>query len=72
MHHIIGSLVIGMVAGSAAKGGKFRPALRGIVKQGLRAKRKLESAGSSLRVETQKLVDEAREELNRDAMEQHS
>ena len=73
MHHIFGSLVIGMVGGAlAGKRGETRPVLRNVVKGGLVAKRKITAAGFSIAGEAKKLVEEARADLDRTQTEQHS
>jgi hypothetical protein len=67
MHHIIGFVAIGAVVGgiSATKGkGKVRPVLRDLVKGGIVAKRKIDAYRAAALSETQKLVDEARAELD--------
>jgi hypothetical protein len=64
MHHIIGGVVIGAVLASGSTRRRLRPALLGIVKGGLVAKRKLEAAAAKAMDETHKLVDEARAELD--------
>jgi hypothetical protein len=66
MHHMIGTLLIGAVAGGVAGNrDKRRPLVRRLVKGGIVAKRKLQAAGATAIAETQKLVDEARAELDR-------
>jgi len=68
MHHIIGFVVIGAALGgiSAAGGGKgkVRPVLRNLVKSGIVARRKIEAYRTAAVSEAQKLVDEARAELD--------
>jgi len=69
MHHVIGALVIGAVAGGVAGNSKrHRPLVRRLVKGGIMAKRKLQAAGAAAIAETQKLVDEARAELDQPEM----
>jgi len=66
VHHMIGTLLIGAVAGGVAGNrDKRRPLVRRLVKGGIVAKRKLQAAGAMAIAETQKLVDEARAELDR-------
>jgi hypothetical protein len=73
MHHIIGSLLIGAAGGAVArKRTELRPVLRGIVKSGLVAKRKVTALSSSTLAAAQKLVEEARADLDRAEMEQHN
>ena len=67
MHHIIGFAVIGAVLGGlSATGskGKVRPALRSVVKGGIVAQRKIKAYRAAALSEAQKLVDEARAELD--------
>jgi hypothetical protein len=72
MHHIMGFVVIGAALGaiSAAGGkGKVRPVLRSLVKGGLVAKRKIDSYRTAAVSEAQKLVEEARAELDQPSTE---
>jgi hypothetical protein len=78
MHHLIGTFLVGAIAGGLAgwKSG-LRPAVRGLVKGGIVAKRKIQAVTVSARTEMQKLIDEARADLNQadldqGGMEQHS
>ena len=72
MHHVIGTLLIGAVAGGVAGNrDKRRPLVRRLVKGGIMAKRKLQAVGATAIAETQKLVDEARAELDRPGTEMH-
>jgi hypothetical protein len=67
MHHIAGFVVIGAaVAGISATGGrgKVRPVLRRLVKAGIVAKRKIDAYRAVAASEAQKLVEEARAELD--------
>lgn len=71
MHHILGALVIGGLAGAATRGKvQLRSALRGAVKGGIVAKRKVQAVAAGAIAESQKLVDEARAELDRPSTEQ--
>ena len=57
MHHVIGMLLIGAVAGGVASDGKKRrPLVRRIVRGGIVAKRKLEAAGTAAMAETRKIA----------------
>ena len=72
MHHVIGTLLIGAVAGGVAGNrDRRRPLVRRLVKGGIVAKRKLQAAGATAVAETQKLVDEARAELDQTGTEMH-
>ena len=72
MHHVIGTLLIGAVAGGVAGNrDKRRPLVRRLVKGGIMTKRKLQAVGATAIAETQKLVDEARAELDRPGTEMH-
>jgi hypothetical protein len=67
MHHVIGALVIGALGGLTLPRVKLRPAIRGLVKGGIVARRRLEEAGTAARAEVERLVDEARADLDRPA-----
>jgi hypothetical protein len=75
---LIGALIAGTIAGSATSPralgdpARLRPAFRGLVKRGIIAKRKIQSAGTAVAQEAQKIVDEARLELDRAEAEQES
>ncbi|MCU1299550.1 MAG: hypothetical protein JWO91_3828 [Acidobacteriaceae bacterium] len=67
MHHIAGFVVIGAaLTGISAVGdkAKIRPVLRNLVKSGIVAKRKVDAYRAAAVSEAQKLVDEARAELD--------
>jgi hypothetical protein len=71
MHCVIGTLLIGVAAGGVAgNGDRRRPLVRRLVKGGIVAKRKLQAMGDSAIAETQKLVNEARADLDQ-ATEMH-
>jgi hypothetical protein len=73
MHHVIGALIIGGVAGGVTGGrALLRPMVRKLVKGGIVAKRKIQSVGNAALAETQKLVDEARADLDRPETEPHT
>jgi len=73
MHHIIGALLVGAFAGGMAGSRvRRRPIARSLIKGGIAAKRKIQAAGCTAIAETQKLVDEARAELDRQGTELHS
>jgi hypothetical protein len=62
----LGALLIGAVAGKVAGDRDSRRSLvRQVVKGGMVAKRKLQAVGAAAVAETQKLVAEARSELDR-------
>jgi molybdenum-dependent DNA-binding transcriptional regulator ModE len=66
MHHVIGALLIGAAAGGVSGNrSRLRPVVRGLVKSGIVAKRKIQAVGTTAIAETQKLVDEARADLDR-------
>jgi hypothetical protein len=82
MHHIIGYVAIGAALGgvSAIRGkdkteaeaerkGKVRPVLRSLVKGGILAKRKIDAYRATAVSEAQKLVEEARAELDQPSTE---
>jgi hypothetical protein len=67
MHHILGFVVIGAaLSGVSATGskGKVRPALRSLVKGGIVVQRRINAYRAAALSEAQKLVDEARAELD--------
>lgn len=67
MHHMIGFIVIGAALGGISATGskrKIRPVLRSLVKRGIVARRKIETFRTAAVSEAQKLVDEARAELD--------
>jgi hypothetical protein len=67
MHHIIGFAVVGAALGGMSATGnksKVRPALRNLVKGGIVAQRKINAYRATAVSEAQKLVDEARAELD--------
>lgn len=66
MHHIIGLFLVGALGGISATGGKGkgRPVLRSLVKGGIVAKRKIDTYRAAAVSGAQKLVDEARAELD--------
>jgi len=72
MHHVIGALLIGAVAGGVAGNrDKRRPLVRKLVKGGIVVKRKLQAAGETAIAETRKLVDEARADLDQSRTQVH-
>ena len=73
MHHVIGTLIIGAFAGGVAgRSARLRPAFRGLVKGGIVMKRKIQSAGAAACGEMQKLVDEARADLDQAGTERQN
>jgi len=72
MHHLIGAVLVGAVAGGVAGNrDRRRPLVRRLVKGGIMAKRKLQAAGAAAIAGTQRLVDEARAELDQPEMGLH-
>jgi|GraSoi_2013_40cm_1033754.scaffolds.fasta_scaffold181961_2 hypothetical protein len=82
MHHIIGYVAIGAALGGVsairvkdktkaeAEGkAKVRPVLRSLVKGGIVAKRKIDAYRAAAVSEAQKLVEEARAELDQPSTE---
>jgi hypothetical protein len=68
MHHLIGFAVFGAVLGGISATGnksKVRPIVRNLVKGGIVAKRKIDVYRAAAISEAQKLVDEARAELDK-------
>jgi hypothetical protein len=80
MHHIIGYVAVGAALGGisatrdkdktkAEVKAKVRPVLRSLVKGGLLAKRKIDAYRAAAVSEAQKLVEEARAELDQPSTE---
>jgi len=68
MHHLIGFAVFGAVLGGISASGsknKVRPVVRNLVKGGIVAKRKIDVYRAAAVSEAQKLVDEARADLDK-------
>jgi hypothetical protein len=68
MHHLIGFAVFGAVLGGISASGsksKVRPVVRNLVKGGIVAKRKIDLYRTAAISGAQKLVDEARAELDK-------
>ena len=66
MHHLIGALFIGAVAGGVTGNrAQLRPTVRKLVKSGLVAKRRIQAMGAAAIAEAQKLLEEARADLDR-------
>jgi hypothetical protein len=73
MHHVIGAMVIGAVAGGAARNRVgVRAGLRRLVKGGIVAKRKVQTLGVAAVGEVRKIVDEARADLDQPGTERAS
>jgi hypothetical protein len=73
MHHIAGYILIGTALGAVSATGrknKGRPLLRRLVKGGIVAKRRIDNYRVAVVSEAQKLVEEARAELDHPATEQ--
>ncbi len=64
MHFVLGSLLLGAVAGEGARKVRWRPMLIGAVKAGVRTAEKLGEAARAVRVEAEGIVAEARAELD--------
>jgi hypothetical protein len=72
MHHMLGTLLIGAIAGGmAGNSTRRRPIVRRLVKGGIAAKRKIEAIGAKTVAETRKIVEEARADLDRPGTEMH-
>jgi hypothetical protein len=73
MHHLLGALIVGGIAGGATSNRpRLRRTLRGLVKSGIVAKHKIQLVSTSMVEEAQKLVNEARTELDREETEPQS
>jgi len=70
MHHVIGTLLIGAVAGGVAGNrDRRRTVVRRLVKGGIVTKRKIQAVSAAAIAETRKLVEEARADLDRPSTE---
>jgi hypothetical protein len=66
MHHVIGAVLVGLAAGTVTGNRtQVRPLVRRLVKGGIVAKRKIQAVAATAAAETQKLVEEARADLDR-------
>jgi hypothetical protein len=65
MCEIIGSVIVGAFIGRGASKLPWRRPLRFVIREGVRAQRKLAEVGASIRTEAKQLVAEAKEELER-------
>jgi hypothetical protein len=65
MCEIIGSLILGAVAGQGARKVSWRPLLRTAIRQGLRAQHKVTEFSNTVLAEAKQLVTEAKDELDR-------
>jgi hypothetical protein len=73
MHHVIGAILVGVAAGTVtAKRTQVRPVVRSLVKSGIVAKRRIQAVAANAIAETQKLVEEARAELDHTGTEQQN
>jgi hypothetical protein len=73
MHCIIGPMLFGAIAGGmGANRDRRRTLIRGIIKNGIAAKRKVEAMGATVVAEAEKITEEARQELDRAETELHS
>ena len=66
MHLILGSLLAGAVAGGSARKLAWRPVAKGLIKQGIRLQRSVMDLTAEVRAETDRLVTDARAELDRE------
>ena len=65
MHHLIGAVLVGVVAGGATGNRvRFRSGVRRLVQGGILAKRRIEALAASVREDAEKIVDEARADLD--------
>jgi hypothetical protein len=65
MCEMIGSVILGAFLGGGASKLPWRRPLRVVIREGVRAQRKLAEVGASIRTQAKQLVAEAREELDR-------
>lgn len=65
MHHLIGAMVVGAVAGGVTRSRSgVREGLRRLVKGGIVAKRKAQALGAAVAEQARGIVDEARADLD--------
>jgi hypothetical protein len=64
VHQILGGLVIGAVAGGGARKVAWRPLAKVVIREGIRLSRNIQTATASVRSEAQRMVKEARAELD--------
>ena len=64
MYCVIGSLVLGAAAGGATRKITWRPFVKTSFKQGIVLSRKMRSIAAAARDQAERLVDEARAELD--------
>jgi hypothetical protein len=62
MHQIIGSVIVGAIAGGSVGKVAWRPIVRGVIKQGIRLQRGLVDASRTVRGEVEHMVSDARAE----------
>lgn len=66
MHQIIGGFILGAVFGQAARENVWRPVLRRSIKSGLILTEKARELARKVKAETDEIVAEAKEELERE------
>jgi hypothetical protein len=69
MHQIIGGFILGTVFGQAARKNVWRPVLRGSIKSGLILTHQAKELARKVKAETDGIVTEAKEELEREDLE---
>jgi hypothetical protein len=69
MHQIIGGFILGTVFGQAARKKVWRPVLRGSIKSGLILTHQAKELARKVKAETDEIVAEAKEELEREDLE---
>jgi hypothetical protein len=67
MCEVIGSLILGAFVGGGAGKISWRPLARTAIREGVRAQRKLNEFGATVRNEAKQLVAEAKDDLDRSA-----
>jgi hypothetical protein len=75
MHHIVGFVLFSAAAmglSASREKSKIRPVLRSLVKSGIVAKRKLDAYRAAAVSETEKLVSEARAEIDKPKTEREA
>lgn len=64
MHHILGALILGTAFTAGARRQTWRPLLKSATKTGIRIAREARARTATLRAEAEKLVGEARADLD--------
>ena len=69
MHQLVGSFIVGTLAGGGTRKIEWRPLAVQAVKQGIRLGRGVQNVSSQVRAEIEQIVAEAKAELDADRMD---